>query len=164
MKKLLSTAALIFTMTFSGAAQAHTEWYGKEGQDEKPTYMEHALSRLPADKAADFRDTMKGAHEDNRILEEQLHRLHGDLHAILTAPDFDENAFRTKRREIQQLHAKMENNRTEAFSVAVSELSQNERVTLTRALDHARAKQDRHTAQMENHAEYSGQPDASIKH
>ena len=162
MKKLLSATLLVSAMAFSSAALAHSEWYGKEGQDEKPSYMEHALSRLPADKAADFRDTMKGAHEDNRILQERLHRLHGDLHAILTAPTFDENAFLAKRAEIQQVHDKMENNRTEAFTVAVSELSQDERVTLTRALDHAHHGHP--TTQMQNHTEYSGTPDASIKH
>lgn len=163
MKNLLSTTLLMSIIAFSGAASAHSEWYGKEGQDEKPSYMESALSRLPAKDAAEFRKTMKESREENKDLQERVYRLHGDLHAILTAPDFDKNAFLAKRAELQKLHGEMEENRTKAFAFAVSDLSQKERVTLTRGLDHDK-HHHRHAAQIEKNTEYSGEPNASIKH
>jgi len=163
MKKLLTATLVAFTMAFSGAAIAHSEWYGKEGQDETSAYMDHALSRLPAQKAADFRETMKNAREENKDLEEKVHGLHGDLHTILTAPDFDKKAFLEKRTEIQQLHDQMEANRTEAFASAVSELSQKERVALTRSLDHAK-KHHRHMAKLQGENGSVGTASESIKH
>ena len=163
MKTLLPASLLALTIAFSGAAMAHSDWYGKEGQDEKPSYMESALSKLPAEKATKFRDAMKESSESNKKLEERMYRLHDDLHAILTAPVFNRDAFFAKRAELQKLHGEMEKNRTEDFAYAVSDLSQKERVTLTRALDHQK-HHHRHVAQVEKNTEYSGEPNASIKH
>jgi len=140
MKKLLSTTAIILTLSFSSTALANSDWYGKEGQDANPSCMENALGKLPKDDAAQFRTTMKAARENNKALEEQIGNLHGDLHAILTAPTFDKDAFLAKRKDIQQLHNQMETNMTVAFASAVDGLSQEERVTLTRALHHEHAK------------------------
>lgn len=163
MRHVLSSTVLVFAMAFSGAAFAHSEWYGKEGQDEKESYMENALSKLPAKDAAEFRKTMKESREENKDLQEQVYRLHGDLHAILTAPNFDKHAFLAKRAQLQKLHEEMEDSRTEAFAFAISGLSQDERVTLTRALDHGK-NHHRHSAQTQGNNEYSGEPSASIKH
>lgn len=161
MKKLLSTTALVLTMAFSGAAFAHSEWYGKEGQDDKPYYMDHALSKLPAEKSAEFRQTMKDSAEENKSYKEQIYKLHNELHVILTAPDFDKHAFISKRQELQKIHEEMEENKTEAFASAVSELSQNERMTLTRALDHDRKRHHGHHAAQ---VPAGNGRDASIQH
>lgn len=150
MKKLLTSTALVCALTFSPAAfaasgvaaysgnaareNAITEWYGKEGQDETPAYMERALAKLPAEKADDFRTAMQGANDENHALAEQLARLHGDLHELLTAPTFDRQAFLAKRAQIRQVRDQIAANRAEAFATAVSGLSQEERVTLTRSL------------------------------
>jgi len=140
MKTLLSTTALLLTLGFSGAALANSDWYGKEGQDMNPSTMEGAICKLPKHDAAQFRDTMKEARENNKNLQEQIGDLHGELHAILTAPTFDEGAFLAKRKELQQLHDQMETNMTEAFASAVANLTQDERVTLTRAMHHEHDK------------------------
>jgi uncharacterized membrane protein len=163
MKKLLSATLLMLTITVSSAALAHSEWYGKEGQEDMPSYMETALSRLPAKKAAEFRETMKEAREDNKDLQEQTYRLHNDLHAILTAPTFDKDAFLAKRTQLQKLQEEMEENRTEAFASAVSELSQKDRVILTRSL-HRERSHNRHMAHMQNDKGAMGEPNASIQH
>ena len=148
MKKIFSVTLLMSTMALSSTAFAHnySEWYGKEGQDEKSTYMDHALSKLPSQEASDFRQTMKEAQQNNKDYQEQLYRLHGELHTILTAPNFDQDAFVAKRKEIQQVHDNMEMNRTEAFASAVSQLSQKDRMTLTRSLDHDHMKQHHHSS------------------
>ena len=144
MKTLLSTTALLLTLSFSGTALANSEWYGKEGQDMSPSYMEKAICKLPKEDAAQFRDTMKEARENNKDLQEQIGKLHGDLHDILTAETFDKAAFLAKRKDLQQLHDKMETNMTEAFASAVGDLTQDERVTLTRSMDRSRAKHHGH--------------------
>lgn len=148
MKKALSVAAIVAmalvvsVIGFSESPLAYdaTEWYGKEGQDEKSYYMDSALSKLPPEKAEAFRSTMIQVHEDNEDLQKQITQLHGDLHTILTAPTFDRDAFLAKREEIQKLHNQMEKDRTEAFASAVSELSQKERIILTRDLRHSHMK------------------------
>ena len=140
MKTLLSTTALLLTLGFSSAALAHSEWYGKEGQDGSASYMEGAIHKLPKDDAAQFRDTMKAARDSNKPLQDQIEKLHGELHDILTAPTFDKTEFLARRNEIQQLHGQMETNMVMAFASAVSELSQEERVTLTRALHREHTK------------------------
>ena len=165
MKKILSAILLASTLAYSSAALAHSEWYGKEGQDEKPSYMEDAICKLPKQKAADFRATMKETQEENKDMKEQVYRLHGDLHAILTAPDFDKRAFLAKRQEIQKLYDEMEENRADAFASAVSQLSQKERLTLTRALHHDHVKHNKHHAQMQNgRVPAAGEPNMSIQH
>lgn len=141
MKKILSTTAILLTLSFSSAALASSEWYGKEGQ-EMPSYMEDAIGKLPKDDAAQFRDIMKDARENNKDLQAQIENLHGDLHAILTSETFDKAAFIAKRQEVQQVHNQMENNMCEAFASAVDDLTLEERVTLTRALHHGHEMQN----------------------
>ena len=165
MKKLLSATLLVSAMAFSSAALAHSDWYGKEGQDDSPSYMNHALAKLPAKKASEFRDTMKEARDDNKELQAQVYKLHGELHALLTAPTFDKDAYLAKRTEIEQLHDKMEENRTEAFASAVAELSLNERITLTRALHSEQDTHHKHPAKQmqENSEQTEGEPNQAIK-
>jgi uncharacterized membrane protein len=163
MKTLLSTTALLLTLGFSTVALANmnTEWYGKEGQDHSPAYMENAISKLPKDDADQFRETMKDARENNKPLWDQVDNLHGDLHAILIAPTFDKGAFLAKRQQVQQLHDQMETNMTVAFATAVDGLSQEERVTLTRALHHEHDKRH-HSMHKKVSDNYPSQPKAPI--
>jgi uncharacterized membrane protein len=160
MKILLSTTALLLTLGFSSAALANSDWYGKEGQDVTPSYMERAICKLPKTDAAQFRDTMKEAREANKPLQEQVEKLHGDLHAILTADIFNKDTFIAKRNDIQQLHDKMEANMTEAFASAVANLNQEERVTLARALSHEHAKH--HVMHKKTGNKYPQQPRSPV--
>ncbi len=129
MNKLLSTTALLLTLTFSTAAFAHDDWYGKEGSKE-PLCTESAVSKLPPKKAAEFRENMKGAYDENKGLWAKKQQLHKELHAIIVAPDFDADAFIAKSNELRDLHDKMEANRTAAFATSLSNLNQKERISL----------------------------------
>jgi len=160
MKTLLTTTALLLTLSFPSIVLANSEWYGKEGQDMSPSYMEGAICKLPKDDAAQFRDTMKEARENNKDLQMQVEKLHGDLHAILTAPTFDKDAFLAKRKDLQQLHDQMETNMTVAFASAVDGLSQEERITLTRALHHEHSKH--HHGKKQTSSEYPTTPKPTI--
>lgn len=165
MKNLLTTTALLLTLSLPSLALANSEWYGKEGQDANPSYMEKAICKLPKDDAAQFRDAMKLARENNKDASVQIENLHGDLHAILTAKTFDMDAFIAKRKDLQQVHDKMEMNMTVAFASAVNGLSQEERVTLTRALDHEHASKHHHRhhhSDKQSSSEFPSQPKPHI--
>jgi len=130
MKKLLSTTALALTLAFSGIAYAH------DHHDGPPAFMEEALSKLPDKDADQFRATMKQSHEKDKALFEQMHKLHDEQRAILTADNFDKSAYIVKSKELQKLHDKMHANMTQAFATAVSQLPQDERQTLADAMHH----------------------------
>ncbi|MEI7669682.1 MAG: periplasmic heavy metal sensor [Pseudomonadota bacterium] len=166
MKKLLTTTILALTIGFSSLACANSDWYGKEGQEEKSYYMNNAISKLPNNKAADFRKNLSESDEDNKQLRQQLYQLHSDLHAILVAPEFDKDSFHIKRGEIQRVYDKMESNRTEAFANAVSELSQEERVILTRSLhnSHKAKHYKKHAQKKHVETEYNQKNTDSIEH
>jgi len=97
MRKLLTTTALVLSLASAGVASANTD--GHKGHHDGPPFMQEALAKLPADKAAAFRDTMKQSREQNKGSFEQLHKLHKEMQAILTASSFDKNAYLAKSAE-----------------------------------------------------------------
>jgi len=133
MKHLLSTTALVLTLAFSGMAYAHD---GHDGHDGPPPPFEAGLSKLPQKDADAFRATMKASHEKDKALFEQMHKLHDELHDIMTAETFDKGAFIAKSKELNVLHDKMHAHMTEAFATALSQLSQDERKTMADAMKH----------------------------
>jgi len=136
MKNLLSTTALLIVLSFSGAAFAHTDEKGKENN----AYIEQAIAKLPADDAAQFRDTMKQAHEKNMAIYDQIHELHDDLDDIVAAKTFDEDAFRAKSAKLREVYETMRENTDDAFASAVAHLSQDERKTVAAAMAYPHKK------------------------
>ena len=134
MRKLLSTTALVFTLAISGVAYANDDWHGKGDHKGPPPYIEEALSKLPEEDAAQFRNTMKQSQEKGKTIFEQMHKLHEDLHGILTAEKFDKAAYIAKNKELTKLHDKMHANMTEAFATAAAQLSQDDRKILADAM------------------------------
>lgn len=104
---------------------------GKQG------FLEQALSGLPQDKAQNFEDTMQQAHDANKDLYSQSHKLHEDMHNLLTADKFDQKAFDAKSKELRQVKEKIEKNLDDAFAKAASKLSQSDRQQLADSLKSA---------------------------
>jgi len=130
MKKLLPIAAFLFITAFSGVALA--------GPDMQSSYMEKAISKLPKQKAQEFRDTMQQAHEENESLYKQARGLHQDMHNIMNASGtFDEDAFVAKSSELRELHEKIGENLDKAFASAVKALSEKERKMLSHNMEQA---------------------------
>ena len=102
MKKLLSTAVMIISLSVSGMAYADDHW-DKKGEHGK--FLEEALAKLPEKDAAAFRETIKSAHEQEKASYEQTKKLHEELHAIVIAEKFDKAAYLAKSEEIQTLRA-----------------------------------------------------------
>lgn len=133
MKYLLSTTALALTLAFSGMAYAEP---GPGHDGPPPPPFEEALKKLPDKDAAAFRDTMKASHEKDKATFEQMHKLHGELKAIITADTFDKNAFIAKNKQLDALHDKLHVNMTEALANAISKLPPDERKTFAEAMHH----------------------------
>jgi len=136
MKNLLSTTAILIVLSFSGAAFAHADGKGKDNN----AYIEQAIAKLPADDAAQFRDTMKQAHEKNMAIHDQIHDLHDDMEDIMAAEPFDENAFRAKSKQLREVYETMRENTDDAFASAVAHLSQDERKTVAAAMAYPHKK------------------------
>jgi len=136
MKNLLSTTAIILALSFSNVAFANTD--GKDKKDN--SYVEQAIAKLPADDAAQFRDTMKEAHEKNMAIADQIHSLHDDMEDIMAAEPFDQDAFRAKSKQLRDVYETMRANTDEAFTTAVSQLSQDERKKLAAAMAYPHKK------------------------
>jgi len=130
MKKLLSVTTILCAISFPMAASANT------AANVPSSYVEQAISRLPADKAEEFRDRMQQAHEDNQDLYNQAHQLREDLHTILTADNFDKDAFIAKSEELRQVHNKIGANLDGAFAEGVADLTPDDRMKLARAMEH----------------------------
>jgi len=131
MKKLLTTTALVLSITVSGIAYANA---GDKGGRGEPAFMTEALAKLPAAKAEAFRTSMKKSHEGKKEEFGDIKKLHEEMKNILTAEKFDKVAYIAKGKEIQDKQEKMHAARTEAFANAVATLSQSERKTLADAL------------------------------
>src|SRR5579884_2627059 len=129
MKKLITITALFCAFSLPSAALAHGSM--------QSGYLEQALSTLPQEKAEDFRDAMQQAHEENKELYGQAHQLRQDMRRILTAPDFDADAFTAKSEELRQVHDQITENLDDAFAQAAEDLSPRERMKLADALERA---------------------------
>ena len=138
MKRLLSTTALILSLSLSGMAYAYNGADGKEGHH---GFMQGALSKLPQDKAEAFRNTLKQAREKNTATHEQMKKLHDQLYTIMAAPTFDKKAYLAKNAEIQGLKEKMQKTRSAAFAMALGNLTQEERTSVA---DSFRDMQQKH--------------------
>jgi len=134
MKKLFPAMLAAVSLACAGAVYANDEPMGHEG----PPHFEKALSKLPADKAKIFRATMQQVQEKNEPLMEQMHSLHDELHTIVTAPEFDKDAFLVKHREIEKLEEKIHANMTEGMASVFSQLSAEQRKTIAAAMHHKR--------------------------
>lgn len=149
MKTLYPFTALLVALSFAGATSAIADT-GKEGKHGGPfSYLDQTIAKLPTQDAAQFRATLKQAHEKNQALIEQVHALHDNIDTIVAAPTFDEQAFRAKSKELRDVYETMRANMDDAFATATSHLSQDERKTLATAMayPHEKHKKDTQNAQ-----------------
>ncbi len=137
MNKLLSTTALVLSLTFSGMAHAAPDGDKPHGA----RFMEEAISKLPPQKAEAFRNTLKQAHEKGKESREQSKKLHEELRAIMTAEKFDKSAYLAKTEELRVLREKKYKAKSAALATALSALTQEERTTIA---DNMRKKHERH--------------------
>jgi len=137
MKNLLTTTALLIVFSFSGATYSFAH---EQGKDDVPSYMEHAIAKLPKKDAAQFRETMKEAHDKNMAIADQIHALHDDIDDIIAAEPFDKEAFLAKSAKLRGVYETMRANTDDAFASAIAQLPQDERKSIASAVAYPHTK------------------------
>jgi Spy/CpxP family protein refolding chaperone len=128
---MLSTAALMASLTLSGAAIANEPAAAADAA-KKPHRMEETVSKLPEAKQKIVREAMEKARAQNKELWAQSKKLRDEHKAILTAEKFDKAAYLAKAKEMSDLRSKMADNRNEAFASIAGQLTPEERLALVR--------------------------------
>lgn len=153
MKHLLTSTALVLSLSIASLAYAAdapapaapAKAAAAKAEAPKPNrglppFMEAAVAKLPADKAAAFRDTMEKGHEKNKEARPDMRKLNDERRDMLTAAKFDKKAYLAKSKEIIDAENKMRMSRDEVFADAISALSQSERQAFAEGLKESRGK------------------------
>ena len=134
MNKLLTTTALLASLTFSAAAYAATPATTAPAKSARGV-----AAILPPAKAEIVRNAMQSSREQNAANSPALKKAYEELNTLSTAAQFDKSAFVSKEKEIQVLRNKMDDNRSVAYANALSQLTQAERKALA---DSAKSRRD----------------------
>lgn len=91
-------------------------------------------SKLPEDKAELFRETVERVHLDNKDVHKQIREARERAMKILTAPEFDEAAYRVKVDKIHELKGFMKRRLADATVELARQFDQEERKVLAHHL------------------------------
>ncbi len=86
-----------------------------------------AFSKLPPDKQALVISTLNAAKEENKGLRDEMEATHDKLKEILTAEQFDAQAFKENAEKLQTLMARGFTSFTNAIAELAPQLTQEER-------------------------------------
>ena len=93
-------------------------------------------SKLPEDKAALFLETVERVHLNNRDAYNQLREARKEAMKFLSAPEFDEAAYRLQIEKIHELRSLMKRRLAGATIELARQFSQKERRALSQHLRH----------------------------
>jgi len=102
---------------------------------EQEAHIIQASYVLPSKDGEEFRKALHSADADNMQLMQQIQAGNADLYNLLTAHDFDHDAFLTKAKELRDLQEQTKENRDYAFVSATGLLTPGERIKLAKALE-----------------------------
>ena len=117
-KNLLLATALFATIGFTMTAIGY------------PIRKLEAFSKLPQDKQTLVVETMETVKTENKELKQQAKELKQAMKGVLTAPEFDANAYQAYADQIQALKVQMMTAKTEAVKELASQMNQQEREVL----------------------------------
>lgn len=103
----------------------------------EPFWGRHApklASRLPENKAELFRETLESVHLANKDVHKQIREARSSAMEILTAPEFDEAAYRVKVDKIHELKGFMKRRLVDATIELAKQFDQEERRALAENL------------------------------
>ncbi len=89
-----------------------------------------AFAELPSDKQELILSTFKSVKEENGGLIEEIKQAHEDLRSILTAEEFDAEAFKAQAEKLQSLMTQGFDSFTEAVAEVAPQLTKQEREIL----------------------------------
>ena len=121
-RNFVLTAVLGLLMTGAVAAFAMPPGGGPFGFEKL-----EAFSKLPADKQALVISTFSAVKEENEGLRDEIEAAHDKLKEILTAEEFDAQAFKQSSETLQTLMAEGFTSFTNALAELAPQLTQEER-------------------------------------
>jgi uncharacterized membrane protein len=93
-------------------------------------------SELPGDKAALFLETVKRVHQNNREAYNQIREARKEAMKLLSAPEFDESAYRLQIEKIHEMRSLMKRRLADATIELARQFNQEERKALAQHLRH----------------------------
>lgn len=124
-RNLMLTAVLGLLMTGAVATFAMPGGGGPFGVEKL-----EAFSKLPADKQALVISTLSAVKEENKELRDEIEATHDKLKEILTAEQFDAQAFKENSEKLQTLMAEGFTSFSNAIAELAPQLTQEEREIL----------------------------------
>jgi uncharacterized membrane protein len=137
-KNLLLASVLFLTLGFSMTVM------GKQFQKLE------SFSKLPQDKQTLVVETMETVHTENRELRQQAKEIKQAMKGVLTAPEFDANAYQSYADKLQGLKIQMMVAKTGAIKDLASQMNQQEREVLLEIMPKGKKGHGKH------HGERSG--------
>lgn len=124
-RNLILTAVLGLLMTGAVPTFAMPSGGGPFGVEKL-----EAFSKLPADKQALVISTLSAVKEENKELRDEIEATHDKLKEILTAEQFDAQAFKENSEKLQTLMAQGFTSFSNAIAELAPQLTQEEREIL----------------------------------
>ena len=92
------------------------------------------ISNLPEDKAELFLETFETVHQINREADKRIREARKQSMKILTAPDFDETAFRIQVEKLHELRGSMMRRLADSAMELAKQFNQEERKVMAQLL------------------------------
>ena len=133
--KILIFSSLLLNVLLAGVVigdmshRFHKEYFVRK------SVKEFAL-KLPADKAALFLETVERVHMNNRDAYNQIREARKEAIKFLSAPEFDEAAYRLQVEKIHELRSLMKQRLADATIELAKQFNQEERKALAQHLRH----------------------------
>jgi len=137
-KNLLMASVLFLTLGFAMTAMGY------------PFQKLESFSKLPNDKQTLVIETMESVHEQNKELRQQAQDIKKSMKDVLTAPEFDANAYQAYADQLQDLKIQMMVAKTGAIKDLASLMNQQEREVLLEIMPKGKKGHGKH------HGERSG--------
>jgi len=131
--KILIFSSLFLNVLLAGVVigdvshRFHKEYFVRKS-------VKEFASKLPGDKAALFLETVKRVHLSNRDAYNQIREAKKEAMKLLSAPEFDEAAYRLQVEKIHELRILMKRRLADATIELARQFSQKERSALAQHL------------------------------
>ena len=141
--KILIFSSLLLNVLLAGVVigdmshRFHKEYFVRKS-------VKEFTSKLPADKAALFLETVERVHLNNQDAYNQIREARKEAMRLLSAPEFDESAYRLQVEKIHELRSLMKRRLANATIELAKQFNQKERKALAQHLRHfSRHSRDR---------------------
>ena len=133
--KILIFSSLLLNVLLAGVVigdmshRFHKEYFVRKS-------VKEFTSKLSADKAALFLETVERVHLNNQDAYNQIREARKEAMRLLSAPEFDESAYRLQVEKIHELRSLMKRRLANATIELAKQFNQKERKALAQHLRH----------------------------